>query len=179
MHIQCERILLSQVYSTWAQQPRHENQKPSNILGNWSAQVLTFLQNEFLLIVHNQTLLTLIEFLDLSSPESFNQLFNNIRGKISEIIQDYHFLSDDQYTELLNSLSVITFGQIENQNLAPVMQMIAKYYQKKFIQAKQRSRNGEIKLWEIEESLNRASRRELGGASPLETMRELVRSGLN
>ncbi len=73
---------------------------------------------------------------------------------------------------------MITFGQIENQNLAPVMQMIAKYY-KKFLQAKQRSRNGEIKLWEIEESLNRAPRRELGGASPLETLRDLVRSGLN
>ncbi len=103
MHIQCERILLTQVYSSWPQQQRYENEKPSHILGNWYAQVLTFLQNEFLLIVHNQTLLTLIEFLDLSSPESYNQLFSNIRGKISKLLST-NFLSDDQYTELLNSV---------------------------------------------------------------------------
>ncbi len=179
MHIQCERILLSQVNSTWPQKELFTNQRRPAILGNWYAKILTFLQSEFLVIVHNQSLLTLVEFLDLSSPDSFHQVFTNVRGKISEILQEYYFLSDNQLTELLNSFSVVTFGQIEDQNFAPVMQVITKIYQRKFLQAKQKAKNGEIRLWEIEENLNKIPRRELGGISPLETIRELVRSGLN
>lgn len=178
MHIHCNEGLLAQFdferqISEPAALDRH-----STILGSWYAGAVHVLGGDFLLYVHTKTLYSTLDLLDFEEP-LLTQSLTNLRGKVLEIFYEQYGLTDAQVAVLMQPFKAVTLGHIEDKRMARIIDGIAVSYQKGFLRAKQNSKNGEVRLWELEDEVNGLTRRNLGDASPAETLRQLILSGVN
>lgn len=178
MHIECDEELMSQ-FNRDQLPEKISVQSKTSILGSWYAGIVKILGNDFLIFVHTKSLYSSVDFLDLTSDPDLNQSVINLRGKILEMLDEEYLLSDNQINSLIRPFQSVTFSQIKNQRMGRIIQGIGIAYQKRFLQARQSSTKGEVRLWELEEDLNNTTRRNLGGISPIETLQELIRSGVN
>lgn len=179
MHIQCDEELISQfdngdTAGKSAAQDRH-----STILGNWQASTIKVLGSRFLLYVHTKSLYSTLDLMESTDSAMVTQSVNNLRGKILEMLSEHYYLTDYQEDVIVQPFKNITFGPIDDKRMARITQGIVLAYQKRFIRARQASTNGEVRLWELEDDLNNMPRRNLGGASPAEILRQLIWSGVN
>ncbi len=180
MHIQCDEDLINQFDNNQLISKQSlVVDRDSTILGSWHAGIVSILGNEFLIYVHSKSLYSAVDFLDFSSDPQLNQSVVNLRGKILEMLDEEYYLTDHQVTQLIRPFQTVTFGYMQDKRMARIIHGIGVAYQKRFMQVRQQSSNGEVRLWELEEDLNSTARRNLGGATPAETLLALVRSGVN
>ncbi|MBS0352275.1 MAG: hypothetical protein JSR33_14040 [Proteobacteria bacterium] len=149
------------------------------VLGDWHAGIISSLNRQFLLTVHTKSLYSSLDLMDYVNPHLVSQIINNLRGKILEHLNDFFTLTDYQEKGIIQPFKTIALGPIEDRRMARIIQGIVLAYQKRFLQARREAQNGEVRLWELEEDLNNTPRRNLGGATPAEILRQLVWSGLN
>lgn len=179
MHIQCNEELICQFDPTHQLRRSVAEESYSAVLGNWQACLMPALGSQFLLYVHAKSLYSTLDLMDSMSTPLIKQTVGNLRDKIIDMLNDYYCLTDYQENGIIQPFQNITFGPVQNRRMARITQGIILAYQKRFLQARRNSINREIYLWEIEDDLNNTSRRNLGGASPTEILRELIWSGIN
>lgn len=179
MHIQCDEELIRQFDQAHESLALVAPDRHSAILGNWQASMVKVLGSQFLLYVHTKSLYSTLDLMDTVNIPMVLQTVNNLRGKILEMLNDHYYLTDYQEDGIVQPFKSITFGPVDDKRMARITQGIVLAYQKRFLQARNESLNGEVRLWELEEDLNNTTRRNLGGSSPAEILRQLIWSGVN
>ncbi len=178
MHIQCDEELISR-FDLNESICKISSDAPSTVFGNWNASIIKVLGSQFLLTVHTKSLFSSIDLLDTIDMQLITQAMNNLCGKILEMLSDFYCLTDYQERGIVQPFKNITFGPAENKRMTRITQGMVLAYKKRFLRARHENPNGEIRLWELEDDLNNMPRRNLGGATPAEILRELVWSGVN
>lgn len=179
MHIQCDEEFILHFDPEELSGHQVASDRYGAILGHWNASVMEALGSQFLLYVHTKSLYSTVDLLDFPDADLLNQSILNLRGKILEMLRSHYHLSDPQEGAITQPFEKVTFGLIEDRRMQHIIEDITVGYQKRFVRAKQANMNGEIRLWELEDDLNNIQRRHLGGATPVETLRQLIWSGLN
>ncbi len=179
MFIQCDEDLIRQFGRADESTDISEQDRYSEVLGNWHASIIKVLGSQFLMYVHTKSLYSTLDLMDAPGGPVMIQTVHNLRGKILEMLNDHYYLTDYQENCIVQPFKNICFGLIDNKRMARIVQGIILAYQKRFLQARQSSTNGEVRLWELEDDLNNTARRNLGGATPAEILRQLVWSGIN
>jgi hypothetical protein len=179
MHIHCDEDLMQQFDPGDGTQGKTSHDRDTAILGSWQATIIKAFGSQFLLYVHTKSLYSTIDFMDSGSHPLIAYTLGNLRGKILEMLNDYYFLTDKQEEGIIQPFKNITFGPVENKRMARITQGIVLAYQKRLVQVRRESASGEIRLWELEDHVNNIPRRNLGGATPAETLRQMVCSGIN
>lgn len=178
MHIQCDEDLMRR-FDPEADKQSASLDRDTSILGSWQASIIKAFGSQFLLYVHAKSLYSTIDLMDSANNPLIPYTLGNLRGKILEMLSDYYFLTDLQEEGIIQPFKTITLGPVENKRMARITQGIVIAYQKRLAQERRESPNGEIRLWELEDHVNNTPRRNLGGATPLETLRQMVWSGIN
>ncbi len=178
MHIQCDEDLMAH-FDPEVNKQRTSRGQDTSILGNWQASIIKAFGSQFILYVHTKSLYSTIDLMDSPNNPIISHTLVNLRGKILEMLSDYYVLTDFQEEGIIQPFKTITLGPIENKRLAKITQGIVLAYQKRLVQERRESPNSEIRLWELEDYINNMPRRNLGGATPLETLRQIVWSGIN
>ncbi len=179
MYIHCDEELITQF------DPANELRDPqgadhcSAVFSNWHASIVKVLGRQFLLTVHTKSLYSALDLMDYVNPPLVAQMVHNLRGKILEMLTEHYYLTDYQETGITQPFKNITLGPVDDRRMARITQGIVLAYQKRFLYARNESANGEVRLWELEDDLNNTPRRNLGGATPAEILRQLVWSGVN
>jgi hypothetical protein len=179
MLIHCDEELIRQFGRTQVELANRDQDRFSAILGNWHASVIKVLGSQFLMYVHTKSLYSTLDFLDSPGTPIMMQTVHNLRGKILEMLNDHYCLTDYQEKCVIQPFKDVSFGLINNKRMSRIVQGIILAYQKRFIQARQSSPHGEVRLWELEDDLNNTVRRNLGDCSPAEILRQLIWSGIN
>lgn len=179
MHIQCDEELMSRFDPAKTLRITKAKDHHSSIFGSWYASVINVLGSQFLLTVHTKSLYSSIDLMDSLDTPLVSQTINNLCGKILEMLSDHYYLTDYQEKGITEPFKNITFGPVDDRRMSRITQGIVLAYQKRFLRARNESPNGEVRLWELEDDLNNTPRRNLGGATPAEILRQLIWSGVN
>lgn len=179
MHIECDEELIKQFGTVKPLQIAEAEDRYSTIFGSWHASIIKALGSQFLLTVHSKSLYSTIDLIEFSDSQLLFQAANNLRGKILEILEEEYYLTDYQEKGITEPFQNITFGLIADKRMALITKGIVLSYQKRFLRARRESPDGEIRLWELEDDLNNTPRRNLGGATPAQILRQLIWSGVN
>ncbi len=177
MHIQCVEELILQ-FDPESRYRTINKEKDLSILGSWYADIVTVSGSRFLLYVHTKSLYSTIDLINSSDDPMLGQSFINLRGKILEMLREHYCLADWRISNLVHPFNTVTFGYMQNHRMKKIMQGIVTAYQKRFLHAQTKNQE-EVRLWELEEDINGLKRKNLGGVSPTETLRQLVWSGIN
>jgi hypothetical protein len=180
MHIQCDdELLINHLNPVTESEGSAVQDSHSMILGNWHAATVHALGSRFLLYVHTKSLYSTLDLMDNRNAAFMPQTVQNLRGKILEMLSDYYTLTDYQENGIIQPFKHITFGPLNDPNMKRITQGIIVAYQKRFLRARRASLDGQIRLWELEDDLNNVPRRNLGGSTPAQILRQLVWSGIN
>lgn len=180
MHIQCEAELRRRFDPVKAMQNLVAGDCASAILGNWHASVVDMSGSQFLLYIHTKSLYSAVDFIDPDDDDaSAIETVHNLQGKILDMLSEHYYLTDYQENGIIQPFKQITVGPIEDRRILRIAEGMTIAYQKRFIQARNASSHGEVRLWELEDDINNVSRRNLGGASPEQILCQLIWSGVN